>query len=192
MLFKQTFVAVEQFKTNKEVLAQILEAVRLIMRIFFSLNWQVIYFSVLGSGVLFGPIERGIGNSVIVKGHVVVQKVRIRNKCLHICERITRWYQVINLFRRYLPETEACISVHRAGLLFGGLFIRGMICWCAESCLLGAYRDRTCRLRRRGRSGPAGSAPFNWYAATKVLLQPKTHWQMERNFPNYVDTNVRA
>lgn len=41
MLFKQSFAAVEQFKTNKEVLVQVLEAVRLIMRIFFSLNWQV-------------------------------------------------------------------------------------------------------------------------------------------------------
>lgn len=41
MLFKQTFAAVEQFKANKEVLVQVLEAVRLIMRIWFSLNWQV-------------------------------------------------------------------------------------------------------------------------------------------------------
>ncbi|CAM9702124.1 unnamed protein product, partial [Ectocarpus sp. 13 AM-2016] len=40
VLFKQTFVAVEQYKSNKEVLVQVLEAVRLIMRIFFSLNWQ--------------------------------------------------------------------------------------------------------------------------------------------------------
>ena len=31
----------EQFKTNKDVLVQVLEAVRLIMRIWFSLNWQV-------------------------------------------------------------------------------------------------------------------------------------------------------
>eukprot|EP00903_Cladosiphon_okamuranus_P009495 g9047.t1 len=40
VLFKQTFAAVEQFKSNKEVLVQVLEAVRLIMRIWFSLNWQ--------------------------------------------------------------------------------------------------------------------------------------------------------
>lgn len=41
MLFKQSFVAVEQNKGDKEVLVQVLEAVRLVMRIFFSLNWQV-------------------------------------------------------------------------------------------------------------------------------------------------------
>ena len=41
MLFKQSFTTVEQNKTNKEVLVQVLEAVRLVMRIFFSLNWQV-------------------------------------------------------------------------------------------------------------------------------------------------------
>ncbi|CAN0047642.1 unnamed protein product [Ascophyllum nodosum] len=40
LLFKQSFSTVEQYKTNKEMLCQVLESVRLIMRIFYSLNWQ--------------------------------------------------------------------------------------------------------------------------------------------------------
>lgn len=40
-LFTQSFTAVEQYKTSKEHLVQVLEAVRLLMRMFFSLNWQV-------------------------------------------------------------------------------------------------------------------------------------------------------
>eukprot|EP00904_Undaria_pinnatifida_P010098 jgi/Undpi1/6218/HiC_scaffold_20.g08702.m1 len=40
VLFKQSFTTVEQNKADKEVLVQVFESVRLVMRIFFSLNWQ--------------------------------------------------------------------------------------------------------------------------------------------------------
>lgn len=41
VLFKQSFAHLEQYKNNKEGLVQVLGAVRLIMRMFYSLNWQV-------------------------------------------------------------------------------------------------------------------------------------------------------
>lgn len=42
-LFKQSFAHLEQYKAEKEKLVLVLEAVRLVLRMFFSLNWQVRY-----------------------------------------------------------------------------------------------------------------------------------------------------